>query len=130
MKTKIQTLLTALLLWMGCSCLVSAKDIEVTSPDGKLKVTVALKDRIYYSVSGEGTPILKDCALSLDLGTETLGVNPKLRSQKKGVINERLKREIPIRQDFIENHCNVLRLNMALFQSRCSLLPAASPTAR
>lgn len=113
MKTKIQTLLTALLLWMGCSCLVSAKDIEVTSPDGKLKVTVALKDRIYYSVSGEGTPILKDCALSLDLGTETLGVNPKLRSQKKSVINERLKREIPIRQDFIENHCNVLRLNMA-----------------
>ena len=36
-----------------CGKEISAKKIEVQSPDGKLKVNIELKDKIYYSIYWE-----------------------------------------------------------------------------
>ena len=49
MKRKMMSLLLALAVISGSS--VYAKVIDVMSPNGAIKVSVDIKDRIYYSVS-------------------------------------------------------------------------------
>ena len=92
---------------------LSAKVIDVKSPNGELNLSVDVKDKIYYSVSYGNDLLLKDCYLNLQLENETLGNNPKLRSTKKGVIDESVKREIPLKNAVVKNHCNTLRMNFA-----------------
>ena len=92
---------------------LSAKVIDVKSPKGELTISVDVKDKIYYSVSYGNDLLLKDCYLNLQLENETLGNNPKLRSTKKGVIDESVKREIPLKNAVVKNHCNTLRMNFA-----------------
>lgn len=92
---------------------LSAKVIDVKSPNGELNISVDVKDKIYYSVSYGNDLLLKDCYLNLQLENETLGNNPKLRSTKKGVIDENVKREIPLKNAVVKNHCNTLRMNFA-----------------
>ena len=92
---------------------LSAKVIDVKSPNGELNLSVEVKDKIYSSVSYGNDLLLKDCYLNLQLENETLGNNPKLRSTKKGVIDESVKREIPLKNAVVKNHCNTLRMNFA-----------------
>lgn len=92
---------------------LSAKVIDVKSPNGEMNLSVDVKDKIYYSVSYGNDLLLKDCYLNLQLENETLGNNPKLRSTKKGVIDESVKREIPLKNAIVKNHCNTLRMNFS-----------------
>lgn len=92
---------------------LSAKVIDVKSPNGELNLSVDVKDKIYYSVSYGNDLLLKDCYLNLQLENETLGNNPKLRSTQKGVIDENVKREIPLKNAIVKNHCNTLRMNFS-----------------
>lgn len=92
---------------------LSAKVIDIKSPNGELNLSVDVKDKIYYSVSYGSDLLLKDCYLNLQLENETLGNNPKLRSTKRGVIDESIKREIPLKNAVVKNHCNTLRMNFA-----------------
>lgn len=92
---------------------LSAKVIDVKSPNGEIKVSVDVKDKIYYSVSYGNDLLLKDCRLNLQLANETLGDNPKLRNTKRGVINENVTREVPLKNAVVKNHCNTLRMNFA-----------------
>lgn len=92
---------------------LSAKVIDLKSPNGELNLSVDVKDKIYYSVSYGSDLLLKDCYLNLQLENETLGNNPKLRSTKRGVIDESIKREIPLKNAVVKNHCNTLRMNFA-----------------
>lgn len=92
---------------------LSAKVIDVKSPNGALNVSVDVKDKIYYSVSYGNDLLLKDCRLNLQLANETLGDNPKLRNTKRGVINENVTREVPLKNAVVKNHCNTLQMNFA-----------------
>lgn len=92
---------------------LSAKVIDVKSPNGEIKVSVDVKDKIYYSVSYGNDLLLKDCRLNLQLANETLGDNPKLRNTKRGVINENVMREVPLKNAVVKNYCNTLRMNFA-----------------
>lgn len=91
---------------------VSAKGIEVQSPDGNLKVNIELKDKIYYSIYSGKDLLLDNCSLSMTLNDEVLGKQPKLRDSKRGKIDESIKREIPLKNAIVENHCNTLYLKM------------------
>ena len=48
-----------------CGKEISAKKIEVQSPDGKLKVNIELKDKIYYSIYSGKDLLLDNCSLSM-----------------------------------------------------------------
>lgn len=96
-----------------CGSKVYGKEISVQSPDGTLKVNIELKDKIYYSVYSGNDVLLKDCFLTMDLAHEILGENPKLQGIKKGTINESVKREIPLKNAIVRNHCNTLRMKFA-----------------
>lgn len=66
----------------------SAKEINVLSPDGKLKVNIELKDKVYYSVYSGNDLLLNNCSLTMRLDDEVLGKQPKLQSLKRGKIDE------------------------------------------
>ncbi len=111
MKKQIVMLLAVFLFI--CSGNLCGKEISVQSPDGVLKVNIELKDKIYYSVYSGNDLLLENCFLSMDLANETLGENPKLRSVKRGTIDETVKREIPLKNAMVRNHCNTLRMALA-----------------
>lgn len=96
-----------------CGSKVYGKEISVQSPDGILKVNIELKDKIYYSVYSGNDLLLKDCFLTMDLAYGILGENPKLQGIKKGAIDESVKREIPLKNAIVRNHCNTLRMKFA-----------------
>lgn len=102
----------ACLLFTGVFAL-SAKETIIKSPDGALKVTIGLYDKITYSVSYGDDLLLTDCCLNLQLTGDTLGNRPRLRRATRGIIDESLKREIPFKNAFVKNHCNTLRMDFA-----------------
>ena len=107
-----------MVIWLAvfslvCSGKICGKEISVQSPDGTLKVNIELKDKIYYSVYSGNDLLLKDCSLSMNLANEVLGENPKLRGMKRDILDESIKREIPLKNAVVKNHCNTLRMNMA-----------------
>lgn len=105
---------TVLVLLLGTwAARAASREIGVTSPDGRLKVTIELKEQITWSVQAGDDLLMKDCALTLTLRDGVLGVNPKLRSVKRGTIDESVKREVPLKNAVVRNHCNTLRMTMA-----------------
>ena len=94
-----------------CSDGSAATTTELKSPNGQLKISVQLTDQIHYSVTYGQDELLQNCLLQLNLQNESLGANPKLIRQKRSVINEDLKREIPLKNTLVKNNCNVLQLD-------------------
>ncbi|QIK53947.1 glycoside hydrolase family 97 protein [Dysgonomonas sp. HDW5B] len=88
-----------------------AQNIEVKSPNGEIKLTVSIKDKIYYSVDYNTEVLLNDCYLQLVLDNEVLGNDPKLTGEKRSVINENINPVVPLKYSTVNNHCNVLLLN-------------------
>ena len=95
-------------------CLVSSlhaqNKLELVSPNGELKVSFNLSDKIYYSIHYNGEVLLKDNSLQLTLKNQVLGRNPKLRRQKRTSVNERLTPVVPLKYAGIDNSYNQLSL--------------------
>ena len=104
---------TLLLLSLGfiCSGSFAATTTELKSPNGQLKISVQLTNQIHYSVSYGQDELLQNCLLQMNLQNESLGANPKLIRQKRSTINEKIKREIPMKNALVKNNCNVLQLD-------------------
>ncbi len=90
---------------------LSAQNVELKSPNGEIKVSLNIKDKIYYSVDYNNDQLLTNCYLQLALDKEALGENPKLAGQKRSVINENIKPVVPLKYSTVNNNCNVLLLN-------------------
>lgn len=88
------------------------RTIDIQSPDGKLKVVVDLKEKLYYSVISQNDTILKNCTLSMTLSNDILGRQPHLQSFKKGKIDKETLRPVPLKNASVRNYCNTLRMNM------------------
>ncbi len=59
------------------------KNVELSSPNGEIKVSVRLTDKIYYDVACNDEVLLKDNYLQLKLKDKILGEHPKLSGQKQ-----------------------------------------------
>ncbi|HWZ34880.1 MAG TPA: glycoside hydrolase family 97 N-terminal domain-containing protein, partial [Mucilaginibacter sp.] len=81
----------------GTGLHAQSKSISLVSPNGEIKVTVTLGDKIYYSVTGQGKELLTKNHLALTLGDGTLGTNPKLTATKKGKGDETIKPYVPLK---------------------------------
>lgn len=49
-----------------------AKELNVSSPDGTIKVNIVLTDRIVWSVSSADEVLLKNCTLGMSLSDGTI----------------------------------------------------------
>lgn len=59
------------------------KNVELSSPNGEIKVSVRLTDKIYYDVACNDEVLLKDNYLQLKLKDKILGEHPKLSGQNR-----------------------------------------------
>ncbi|SHG34098.1 glycoside hydrolase family 97 protein [Flavobacterium defluvii] len=101
-----------LLLLLGISNAYSQQtNFEVISPDGELKVSINLEDKIYYSITAGNEILTPKNHLALVLKNETLGLNPKLSNNKKGKVNEVIKPAVPVKFSTVSNSYNYLLLN-------------------
>ncbi len=101
-------------LLVVCLCLASLlraqNKLELISPNGELKVSLNLSDKIYYSIDYNGDVLLKDNSLQLTLRNQVLGQNPKLRRQKRTSVDEQLTPIVPLKYAKVNNRYNQLLL--------------------
>jgi len=83
---------------------------EVKSPDGNIKVSIQLDDKISYSISYDQTVLLENNILQMKLRNEVLGENPKLMSKKEMKVNNKLTPLVPLKFSTVENEYNQLTL--------------------
>lgn len=102
-------LLSAMMMCLALS-LYAQKRMELVSPNGEIKLSVTLSDKIYYNIDYNGEVLLKDNSLQLVLKNQVLGENPKLRRQKRTSVKEELTPVVPWKYSKIANHYNQLVL--------------------
>ena len=97
-----------ILLWTGNAVAQSSYDLR--SPDGRIEIRIRTAQRVRYDVLFKGNVLLQDCALSLNVEHQVLGVAPKVIAAKERSYDQI---ETPVvRQKFakIRDHYNELRL--------------------
>jgi len=114
MKHKL--LLLVLLITHGFAVMAqqntgTSPNYSVQSPDGKVKATVDLKDKIMYTVLHEADVVIAPSPVSMQLSNgETLGANPRLKNSKRNTVKQRFKTPFYKRAE-VEDTYNELVLN-------------------
>ncbi len=82
MKKIMNSLALATLLFVGATTAsAAAREIKLSSPDGKTQATISVGDQIRYSLSQDGVEVLAPSQISMTLsGGEVWGVGSKPRS--------------------------------------------------
>lgn len=98
-----------------CLCLSARlhaqnKAFDVVSPNGSLKISISLGDKIFYTIAGNHLELLSKNALSLTLKDEVLGENPRLIASKKIKGNDIIKPYVPLKYSSVKNLYNGLIL--------------------
>ncbi len=97
-----------LFLALAIQTFAQNKPIDLMSPNGQLKVSVTLGDKIYYSIAANSQELLTKNHLALTLSDGILGENPKLISAKKTKGEETIKPYIPLKFSTVKNNYNDL----------------------
>jgi alpha-glucosidase len=88
-----------------------SQNFTVQSPDGKVKATVDLKDKITYTVTHGADVVIAPSPITMQLTNgETLGAKPRLRNSKQNTVNQTIKSPIYKRAE-VKDHYNELVLN-------------------
>lgn len=96
------------------------KNIELKSPDNKVKIYVNISDRITYSVNYDSNIILLPSAISMKLQDGvTLGKKPKLKKTKTQSVNHKIYPGIRQKSKVIADVYNELEL---IFQGNYSIV--------
>lgn len=106
-----RAVLLVLLLGGVVNAFAQNKTVELQSPDGKLKVVVELRDKIYYSIEAGEQKLLQDNHMGLDIGQQVLGANPVLLSVKKVSGNDVIKPYVALKYAEVPNHYNGVVMN-------------------
>jgi len=109
MKKLLVTLLGCLLLTAVVFC--QEKTFQLQSPNGRIKVSLNVGDKIYYSVSINNKPLMIQNYLILKLQDEVLGEKPKLLNVKRAKVSEVLKPYISLKFSAVDNKYNSILLS-------------------
>lgn len=101
------------LLFLGVSIQLQAqgKSINLLSPNGKIKVSITIGDKIYYSISDNSKDLLTESHLALELGDAVLGENPRLISTKKSKGDETITPHISLKFSTVRSIYTDLLMN-------------------
>ena len=105
---RIMTIMALLSLALGSFAATKTKTL--LSPNGKIKVEISVGNRLMLSAFQGEEQILKDCPLSLQVGKEQFGTNPKLSSAKLSKVNEVVRPVVPLKYAEVPNRANQLTL--------------------
>ncbi len=114
-----KSLLSVLLFVLAISFL-SGKDYNVTSPDGKISVTVSVGPEIKWSATIDGKEVINSSKIAMILeGGKVLGSNERVKNAKITVQNEVSKPVVAHKRSEIKESCNILTIT---FNSGFALL--------
>lgn len=107
------TLLLVLLMIMAGSLFAAPKSVIVSSPNGNLKATVELSDKIKYSVNFQNKPVIIPSAISLQLNNgKFLGLDPVISNSKTKSVHRLIDNVINGRRKSIKDEYNETRINL------------------
>lgn len=107
---KLYTILTLAFCLLGINA--NGKEYGVTSPDGKISVTVLADDNLSYIVEYDGDVIVDESEISMTLADGTvIGASPRITSAKKKNIVENITAPLYRQKEFV-SEANELTLKM------------------
>src|SRR5947207_2531247 len=84
------TMTRALAILIGCATTISADDVKVTSPDGKVHCELAVEGgRLLYKVAFKGSPVIETSRLGMILDDGDLSQGGELGRTETYQINEK-----------------------------------------
>lgn len=108
MKKRILFLVVANLVMLAR---ISAQKVQtLNSPDDNIRVEITIGQQLTMSTFYGSEQILKDCPVSLQMGKETFGQNPKLTGTKRAKIDEIIRPVVPLTSTEVQNKANELVL--------------------
>lgn len=100
------------LLCLLFSTAQAQKNVSVSSPDGQVKLSLTLSDKVYYDVESHGEVLVKDGHLGMTLDRAALGTTPVLKSKKVKTVQEAVTPVFPLKSATVDNHYTLLTMNM------------------
>ena len=96
-----------------CISLSAQKSYQLVSPNGEIKVSVSVSDKIYYDIIYGQETLLENGTMQMQLSKQVLGKNPKLSKVSTQTVNEAICPVIPFKFSNIRNHYNQLLLKFS-----------------
>lgn len=84
---------------------------ELSSPDGKIKMSINLSDKVCYNLICQNDTLLKECSLQMKINNQQLGIKPQLAKASRKSINESLTPIIPLKYSTVSSQYNQLLLS-------------------
>jgi len=90
----------------------SARDYKISSPDGRISLTVNVENNIKWSVSSEGKELISSSKTGMILADgKAPGENEKVKSAKVSSLNKILTPVVASKRSEIADQCNTLVIN-------------------
>lgn len=90
---------------------LSAKDYTLTSPDGRIVLTVSAGTGLKWTAAFNGNVVIASAEAGMVLGDgRILGSDEKIRRATSGKIDESIKPVVACKRAVVENRCNTLLL--------------------
>ncbi len=93
---------------------VNGEEYKLNSPENKTGITISVTDIVTWSVALNEIELLKPSKISLKLSNgNELGVKPQVKDVKKNSVDETIESPVPVKNKFIRNHFNELKINFS-----------------
>ena len=106
----MKKIITICMMLCFCLAIYAQKSHQLLSPNGEIKVSVSVSDKIYYAIAYGQETLLEKGTMQLQLGKQVLGEKPKLTGSSTRSVNENIHPVIPFKFSNIHNHYNQLLL--------------------
>lgn len=92
----------------------AARTLELSSPDRQLRVTIDTGERLAFSVSHRGMPLVLPTPIGMTLnGIGTLGEKPRLTGQQRHSVDATVHPVVAQKSRVVRDHYNALQLDFA-----------------
>ena len=91
---------------------MAQSNYSLRSPDQRIEVRVRVAERIGYDVLLNGSPLLQNSTLSMNIDRTYLGAQPRVRAAKQRSENREIISPVPQKSVRIREHYNELKLEM------------------
>ena len=89
-----------------------ATAFELSSPNGKIQITIQTGELFTYDVLVNGKPVLKNSTLALDVDHKVLGSHPLVKTTKTDAVDRVIQSPVPQKSAKIHEAYKELRLEM------------------
>lgn len=111
MKRSLRIQLITLLTLFFSFQSISAKDYQLTSPDGTIVLTISVAEKVTYTLMVNGKQVMDPSSISMTIADHfTLGVNPKVIRKKSRSVNQILYPQLRVKSKEIKDQFNELEL--------------------